>query len=332
MTHFVDPETKEVWFEASCCLDEVDAEYAERMMFTPAEVVTYEEKEGAAGLMVRKEMVVKTSDGKAWRMDAEKVRPLKDKTKLGVPNILSMNDFSEHSLMHSLRLRYNDDDFYTYVGQILISINPYKWNPDLYSPENMSRYKGVEQQLVPPHAFAVADSSFGALVRHEGGVGGGGGGEAKGGEDGGGGAGAAGAAAAGEFRDQSIIISGESGAGKTEATKIIMQYLARITNSSAFGKGGKGEEASKASLEKRVLDANPLLEAFGNAKTLRNDNSSRFGKFIEIQFSQHGRISGAKIINYLLEKARRERNKRYSVVVCVCVCVVLCYGARCLSV
>ena len=138
MTHFVDPETKEVWFEASCCLDEVDAEYAERMMFTPAEVVTYEEKEGAAGLMVRKEMVVKTSDGRAWRMDAEKVRPLKDKTKLGVPNILSMNDFSEHSLMHSLRLRYNDDDFYTYVGQILISINPYKWNPDLYSPENMS--------------------------------------------------------------------------------------------------------------------------------------------------------------------------------------------------
>ena len=294
MTHFVDPETKEVWFEASCCLDEVDAEYAERMMFTPAEVVTYEEKEGAAGLMVRKEMVVKTSDGRAWRMDAEKVRPLKDKTKLGVPNILSMNDFSEHSLMHSLRLRYNDDDFYTYVGQILISINPYKWNPDLYSPENMSRYKGVEQQLVPPHAFAVADSSFGALVRHEGGVGGGG--EAKGSEEGGGGAGAA---AAGEFRDQSIIISGESGAGKTEATKIIMQYLARITNSSAFGKGGKGEEAS---LEKRVLDANPLLEAFGNAKTLRNDNSSRFGKFIEIQFSQHGRISGAKIINYLLEK------------------------------
>lgn len=209
MSHFTKAETKEVWFESGSCLDELDEEYAETMLHSPAEVVEY--VDGSA------EMLVKTSDGRTWRVDAKAARPVKDKTKLGVPDILSMNDLSEHSLMYSLRLRYDNDDFYTFVGPILISINPYKWKEDIYTAENMKRYKGAHQNSVPPHVFAVADSSYRTLVTHD----------ADGGNSaaaGGGGAMDGGAMGA-SGRNQSVIISGESGAGKTEATKIIMQCV-----------------------------------------------------------------------------------------------------------
>lgn len=159
----------------------------------------------------------------------------------------------------------------------------------------MLQYQGKPQGTLPPHLFVVADRAYTDLVM------------------------ASGEASA----SQTIIISGESGAGKTEATKIIMQYLARITHSpgpsaaeaphsplSNLGSLRSSMQSmqeifgSLTTLEQKVLDANPLLESFGNAKTLRNDNSSRFGKFIEIQFDNTGRIVGAEISNFLLEKTR----------------------------
>ncbi|POM67518.1 Myosin-like protein, partial [Phytophthora palmivora] len=192
-------------------------------------------------------------------------------------DILQMSDLSEQSLLENLRRRYEHELIYTYVGHILIAINPYQ-QLDVYSERKMTEYYGKAMGMLPPHVFALADHAYTQLIQ----------------------------GGALDPANQSIIISGESGSGKTETTKIIMQYLARATSyrkeegsvvdttmSGALGK-----------LEERVLESNPLLESFGNAKTLRNDNSSRFGKFIEIQFNHHGKIVGAQILNFLLEKTR----------------------------
>ncbi|TDH72005.1 hypothetical protein CCR75_001030 [Bremia lactucae] len=197
-------------------------------------------------------------------------------------DILHMSDLSELSLLENLRKRYEHELIYTYVGPILIAINPYK-KLDVYSERHMTEYYGKAMGVLPPHVFALADHAYTQLIQ----------------------------GGALDPANQSIIISGESGSGKTETTKIIMQYLARATSDR---KGPDGDVLSQVvqdgmsmalgKLEERVLDSNPLLESFGNAKTLRNDNSSRFGKFIEIQFNHHGKIVGAQILNFLLEKTR----------------------------
>lgn len=202
-------------------------------------------------------------------------------------DILQMSDLSEASLLENLRRRYENEFIYTYVGPILIAINPYKPLDAIYSEQKMTEYYGKTMGMLPPHVFALADHAYTQLIQ----------------------------GGALDPANQSIIISGESGAGKTETTKIIMQYLARATSYRKH----PNEEASQQAvvnpangtvsralgkLEERVLESNPLLESFGNAKTLRNDNSSRFGKFIEIQFDHHGKIVGAEIMNFLLEKTR----------------------------
>ncbi|EED91560.1 predicted protein, partial [Thalassiosira pseudonana CCMP1335] len=191
---------------------------------------------------------------------------------IGIPDVLHLPNVTEASLLHALRVRYNREEIYTSAGPILMSVNPYKMitlgvsGEDLYSDQRIN--------ALPCHLFQVADRAYNSLL------------------------------------SSSVIISGESGAGKTEATKKIMQYLARITK----GKGGGGS-CSRAegggnikmasTLEDRVLSSNPLLESFGNARTLKNDNSSRFGKFIKISFNtETGAIVGASISNYLLEKTR----------------------------
>ncbi|RLN76933.1 hypothetical protein BBJ28_00015394, partial [Nothophytophthora sp. Chile5] len=199
-------------------------------------------------------------------------------------DILQMSDLSEQSLLENLRRRYEHELIYTYVGSILIAINPYKQLDSAYSERKMTEYYGKAMGMLPPHVFALADHAYTQLIQ----------------------------GGALDPANQSIIISGESGSGKTETTKIIMQYLARATS---YRKTPQDAEepldatsgtVSRAlgKLEERVLESNPLLESFGNAKTLRNDNSSRFGKFIEIQFDHHGKIVGAQILNFLLEKTR----------------------------
>ncbi|KAE8889740.1 Myosin-I heavy chain [Phytophthora fragariae] len=195
-------------------------------------------------------------------------------------DMMQMSDLSEQSLLRNLRKRYEHALIYTYVGSILVAINPYQQLGDAYSERKMTEYYGQAMGALPPHVFALADHAYTQLIQ----------------------------GGALDPANQSIIISGESGSGKTETTKIIMQYLARATS---YRKGPDGESpvvdgmsGALGKLEERVLESNPLLESFGNAKTLRNDNSSRFGKFIEIQFNHHGKIVGAQILNFLLEKTR----------------------------
>ncbi|GAB4827378.1 hypothetical protein Ancab_034264 [Ancistrocladus abbreviatus] len=151
----------------------------------------------------------------------------------------------------------------TYTGNILIAVNPFKRLPHLYAISTMEEYKGGALGELKPHPFAIADAAYRQMIH--------------------------------ERISQSILVSGESGAGKTESTKMLMQYLAYM--------GGRGADEGR-SVEQQVLESNPVLEAFGNAKTVRNNNSSRFGKFVEIQFDQRGRISGAAIRTYLLERSR----------------------------
>uniref|UniRef100_A0A0E0EXD4 Myosin motor domain-containing protein n=1 Tax=Oryza meridionalis TaxID=40149 RepID=A0A0E0EXD4_9ORYZ len=151
----------------------------------------------------------------------------------------------------------------TYTGRILIAVNPFAKLPHLYDMHMMEQYRGVQFGELSPHVFAVTDASYRAMVS--------------------------------EDRSQSILVSGESGAGKTETTKLIMRYLTFV--------GGRSTGDIR-SVEQQVLESNPLLEAFGNARTVRNDNSSRFGKFVEIQFDKSGRISGAAVRTYLLERSR----------------------------
>lgn len=148
--------------------------------------------------------------------------------------------------------------FQTYTGSILVAVNPYQILP-IYTAEQIKLYKERKIGELPPHIFAIGDNCYGNMRRYG--------------------------------QDQCIVISGESGAGKTESTKLILQYLAAISGKHSW-------------IEQQILEANPILEAFGNAKTVRNDNSSRFGKYIDIHFNSSGVIEGAKIEQYLLEKSR----------------------------
>eukprot|EP01133_Synstelium_polycarpum_P004385 gene4385-5131_t len=181
--------------------------------------------------------------------------------KVGVDDLVMMVDVSEASLNDNLQKRYKEGHIYTSIGPVLISVNPYK-QLGLYGEDHINLYKGKHEFEIPPHIYSVADKAYRALRS--------------------------------EHENQCIIISGESGAGKTEASKYIMQYIASITGSSS--------EVER--VKHQILESNPLLEAFGNAKTLRNNNSSRFGKYMEIQFNYAGDPEGGKITNYLLEKSR----------------------------
>ncbi|CAN7115428.1 unnamed protein product, partial [Brassica rapa subsp. narinosa] len=183
--------------------------------------------------------------------------------ELGVDDMTKLAYLHEPGVLLNLKARYNANEIYTYTGNILIAVNPFKRLPHLYGNDIMEQYKGSDFGELSPHPFAVADSAYRKMIN--------------------------------EGVSQAILVSGESGAGKTESTKMLMQYLAFM--------GGKAQTEGR-SVEQQVLESNPVLEAFGNAKTVKNNNSSRFGKFVEIQFNHMGRISGAAIRTYLLERSR----------------------------
>ena len=173
---------------------------------------------------------------------------------------------NEAAVLHNLTERYHAGLIYTYSGLFCVVINPYKFYP-IYSEKVIEMYKGRRRVEMPPHVYAITDEAYRSMLQDK--------------------------------EDQSILCTGESGAGKTENTKKVIQYLAAVaSNKTSSGKAAHGE------LENQLLRANPLLEAFGNAKTVKNDNSSRFGKFIRINFDSSGFIAGANIETYLLEKAR----------------------------
>lgn len=173
-----------------------------------------------------------------------------------------ISKISNEAINDNLKQRFENAEIYTYIGHVLVSVNPFR-DLGIYTDQVLSSYQGKNRLEMPPHVFAIAESAYYNMKAYN--------------------------------ENQCVIISGESGAGKTEAAKRIMQYIANVSG---------GSNSSIQEIKDMVLATNPLLESFGNAKTLRNNNSSRFGKYLEIQFNAQGEPVGANINNYLLEKSR----------------------------
>ncbi|XP_078518924.1 myosin-IIIa [Lissotriton helveticus] len=174
-------------------------------------------------------------------------------------DLATLEELDENTVTEQLQQRYSRDEIYTYVGDILIAVNPFR-KLDIYSPQYSQQYSGAKRTANPPHIFAVADIAHQSMVTYR--------------------------------SDQCIVISGESGAGKTESAHLLVQQLTIL---------GK---ANNRTLQEKILQVNNLLEAFGNARTVINDNSSRFGKYLEMKFTASGTVVGAQISEYLLEKSR----------------------------
>lgn len=179
----------------------------------------------------------------------------------GVDDMVLLSKITEDAIVENLKKRYLDDYIFTYIGTVLISINPFKQMP-YFTDREVEIYQGAAQYENPPHIYALTDNMYRNMLI--------------------------------DAENQCVIISGESGAGKTVAAKYIMGYVSKVS-----GGGSKVQHVKDI-----ILQSNPLLEAFGNAKTVRNNNSSRFGKYVEIQFSRGGEPDGGKISNFLLEKSR----------------------------
>jgi len=184
-----------------------------------------------------------------------------DLSEPGVGDFVLLETVSEDAFMDNLEKRFNKDRIYTFIGNVVVSVNPYK-KIDIYTPKHIEQYRGGNMYELPPHLFSIADDAYRSMRDRN--------------------------------VDQCILITGESGAGKTEASKVIMRYIAAVSGSSA--------EVDK--VKDQLLNSNPVLESFGNAKTTRNDNSSRFGKYMDLQFDYKGDPIGGVVTNYLLEKSR----------------------------
>uniref|UniRef100_A0A8C3JQC9 Unconventional myosin-Ia n=1 Tax=Calidris pygmaea TaxID=425635 RepID=A0A8C3JQC9_9CHAR len=197
--------------------------------------------------------------GRGWRSTTS----LLDAAAVG--DLVLLDPLTEESLLQTLQERFRRSNIYTYIGNVVISVNPYRSLP-IYTPETVQEYRNCNFFAVKPHIYAIADDAYRSLRDRD--------------------------------RDQCILITGESGAGKTEASKLVMSYVAAVCS--------KGEEVDK--VKEQLLQSNPVLEAFGNAKTIRNDNSSRFGKYMDVEFDFKGEPLGGVISNYLLEKSRIVRH------------------------
>ncbi|XP_068166491.1 unconventional myosin-Ih [Antennarius striatus] len=181
--------------------------------------------------------------------------------RVGIQDFVLLDETTEVAFLNNLNKRFSKDLIYTYIGTLLVSVNPYK-ELDIYNKTQMELYMGVNFFELPPHIYALADNAYQTMLA--------------------------------EFNNHFILISGESGAGKTEASKKILQYYAVSCPSTTL----------LNTVRDKMLMSNPVLEAFGNAKTLKNDNSSRFGKYMDIQFDSQGDAVGGHILNYLLERSR----------------------------
>uniref|UniRef100_UPI0037E80608 myosin-11-like isoform X2 n=1 Tax=Semicossyphus pulcher TaxID=241346 RepID=UPI0037E80608 len=234
------------------------------MVWIPSEREGFE----AASLKEEKgdEVLVELSNGQKKTVNKDDIQKMNPPKFSKVEDMAALTFLNEASVLQNLKERYFSSLIYTYSGLFCVVVNPYKMLP-IYSEKIIEMYKGKKRHEVPPHIYSITDNAYRNMMQ--------------------------------DREDQSILCTGESGAGKTENTKKVIQYLAVIASSH---KGKK--EANPGELEKQLLQANPILEAFGNAKTIKNDNSSRFGKFIKLNFDVTGFIVGANIDTYLLEKSR----------------------------
>ncbi|XP_072305546.1 myosin-7B-like [Eucyclogobius newberryi] len=207
---------------------------------------------------------VETKDGRFLIVKEDDLKPMNPPKFDMLEDMAMLTHLNEPSVLFNLRRRYAMWMIYTYSGLFCVTLNPYKWLP-VYTQQVITVYKGRRRQETPPHIYAIADNAYTDLLQNR--------------------------------ENQSMLITGESGAGKTVNTKRVIQYFAIIAS--------LGENIKKGgSLEDQIIEANPAMEAFGNAKTIRNDNSSRFGKFIRIHFGTTGKLASADINIYLLEKSR----------------------------
>ncbi|XP_019328859.1 PREDICTED: myosin heavy chain, skeletal muscle, adult isoform X1 [Aptenodytes forsteri] len=216
-------------------------------------------------------VTVKSEAGETLTVKDDQVFPMNPPKYDKVEDMAMMTHLHEPAVLYNLKERYAAWMIYTYSGLFCVTVNPYKWLP-VYNPEVVLAYRGKKRQEAPPHIFSISDNAYQFMLT--------------------------------DRENQSILITGESGAGKTVNTKRVIQYFATIA---ASGEKKKEEQQSgkmQGTLEDQIISANPLLEAFGNAKTVRNDNSSRFGKFIRIHFGATGKLASADIETYLLEKSR----------------------------
>ncbi|MBN3312097.1 MYH9 protein, partial [Atractosteus spatula] len=252
---------------------------AKKLVWVPSERHGFEA--GSVKEEHGEEAVVELAEsGKKVRVSKDDIQKMNPPKFSKVEDMAELTCLNEASVLHNLKERYYSGLIYTYSGLFCVVINPYK-NLPIYSEEIVDMYKGKKRHEMPPHIYAITDTAYRSMMQ--------------------------------DREDQSILCTGESGAGKTENTKKVIQYLAHVASSHKTKKD-QGE------LEKQLLQANPILEAFGNAKTVKNDNSSRFGKFIRINFDVNGYIVGANIetsggfltprLSDLLEKSRAIRQAK----------------------
>uniref|UniRef100_A0A2K5Z1L0 Myosin heavy chain 3 n=1 Tax=Mandrillus leucophaeus TaxID=9568 RepID=A0A2K5Z1L0_MANLE len=211
-------------------------------------------------------VTVETEDNRTLVVKPEDVYAMNPPKFDRIEDMAMLTHLNEPAVLYNLKDRYTSWMIYTYSGLFCVTVNPYKWLP-VYNPEVVEGYRGKKRQEAPPHIFSISDNAYQFMLTGE-----------------------------------SPRRNGESGAGKTVNTKRVIQYFATIAATGDLAK--KKDSKMKGTLEDQIISANPLLEAFGNAKTVRNDNSSRFGKFIRIHFGTTGKLASADIETYLLEKSR----------------------------
>mmetsp|Transcript_9650 Transcript_9650/g.18159 ORF Transcript_9650/g.18159 Transcript_9650/m.18159 type:complete len:1426 (-) Transcript_9650:410-4687(-) len=209
-------------------------------------------------------------DGSKWSLALTEILPFSGMASQGIDDMILLDVLNEAAILTNIQSRYAQQHIYTYVGPILLSVNPYQSLP-VYGSDVLARYvDSRSKDANPPHLYQVAEAAFGNVLRRG--------------------------------QNQAVLISGESGAGKTEATKVVLHYLTQRSHQLCALQGSASDEGSV--IQQRILDANPVLEAFGNATTIRNTNSSRFGKLFQVQYNDYGLIVGARLTKYLLEKSR----------------------------
>ncbi|KAI9309380.1 P-loop containing nucleoside triphosphate hydrolase protein [Cunninghamella echinulata] len=219
----------------------------------------------------QKEYIFESTLTDIQKNNGAELPPLRNPPKLEFnDDLTNLSYLNEPGVLNTIRTRYMQRLIYTYSGIVLIAVNPFD-RVALYDPDIVQQYSGKRRGELEPHLFAIAEDAYRCMIR--------------------------------EQTNQTIVVSGESGAGKTVSAKYIMRYFATADDQDSTGKKKK-TDGSMTEVEEQILATNPIMEAFGNAKTTRNDNSSRFGKYIEIQFDDGANIIGAKIRTYLLERSR----------------------------